>query len=394
MINPFTLYSLFFILALISDLFNVSYFFPKISTALILFITLTIFISIILGIFQRNQIKRLSKGVKLFSDRAIIICASITIFTSIIDGVFSGGFPIFGSVNYVTFGIPTIHPMLIIFSTTLSVLLFSYFILTKKRKYLFFFIIFLIPATVSLSRGTIIMIILCCAWCYLYRSKINFKKIFGITILTVAMMYIFGLVGNYRLNKQVYGFNNGGIFNSSLIEEIGGVASSDSKLAPFYWSYIYMASPIASLQKTIDSGVSLAKTDISEYTVTQFFPDAISGKVFPNHKGEIKNFSPVTQINSSLTVGTVFRESYLMMGWLGLFTMWIGFTIIEIIYLYLLEIFAPEFSLFGLSVINTIYALFIFSNMLSYSGLSLLLVMPFILKFLFVLKRRGSKNNA
>lgn len=390
MINPLTLYSVFFLFALVLNLLHWSIYFPSISGKLLFFLLSTIFVALFIGFLQKEKIKMLTKGKINISIKIIKYCLVFVFFVTIIDGIYSGGFPLLGQVDYSTYGMPILHPFLILFSESLFILTFNTYLVDERAETLFLAILFFIPPVVALSRGTFLIEILIAVWCYVYTKKINLKK--GITIFFIGVfsVYVFGISGNYRLNNQVE--NTSGIKNiedSTLIKQVGGINTDileKVNLSPLYWTYVYAASPVANLQKTVDSYGDITEQNTRKFFITQFMMDFFSKRVYPNYANEKKASSLMTQVNSTLTVGTAYRESYILLGWLGLFFFATGIFLFELIYIKLLSAFAPEFATIGIAILNSIYCLLIFSNMLVYSGVSMLLVLPFVLKFLKIIR--------
>jgi hypothetical protein len=160
-------------------------------------------------------------------------------------------------LSYHEFGIPTFHVFLVTFNSFFSIYLFQAILseTTQRRKAILFFLLSLAPSLMILNRGMLVIIMISCVFVYLikYQSKITIRKIAGLSVVMIIFLYLFGMVGNLRVNNSYQ--TNTSLFDNSLFLQIGGATDEfKESVIPkeFFWSYIYIASPLANLQETIN----------------------------------------------------------------------------------------------------------------------------------------------
>jgi oligosaccharide repeat unit polymerase len=316
-----------------------------------------------------------------------------------IEYLFFGNLPLLAiltktPLSYAEFGIPTFHVFLVTFNSFFSIYLFQIILSEKKRRkeIIFLFILTLIPFLLILNRGILIIALISCVFVYLikYQSKITFRKIAILGILAVFCLYLFGIVGNIRTNNSI---QNPSLLDNNMFLQIGGATKEfKESVIPkeFFWTYIYMSSPLANLQKTIDRyefKKDISLSDSYMFTVTQILPDFISKRISKAY--EIDTPSPI-QIAPELNVSTAFAQSYVILGWVGISLFILFAFIFAFAYILLLKRLNSEFLVVGVALINSIFVFSTFSNMFSFTGLSFQLVYP-ILFSLFSSKKFKSK---
>lgn len=294
-------------------------------------------------------------------------------------------------MDYTKFGIPTFHVFLVTFNSFYAVYLFQLLLSKVKewKKVLMFYILNLIPSMLIMNRGMLIMIIVSCLFVFLIKNqkKITLRIILGITVIMLIGMYLFGVAGNVRVNNMYK--TNTSLLDNNLFLQIGGATKEfrDSPIPKeFFWSYIYIASPLANLEKTIDDyklKEDVSASDSFTFTVTQLLPDFIGKRIVALYDITVPQ---VVQITPELNVATAFALPYVLLGWVGIsvFTLFIfGFAFL---YIFLLKRMNSEFFVVGVAILNTIFVFNTFSNMFSFTGLSFQLFYP-LLFTLFSVKK-------
>ena len=180
-------------------------------------------------------------------------------------------------------------------------------------------------------------------------------------------MYFFGVVGNIRVNRS---WNN-----SEVINEMGYKNSNYPKLLPdeFFWSYIYITSPIGNLINTINN--YQVSYDLEDYILKNIAPDVISKKF------RMKKNIPEL-LNPTLNVSTMFVESYMSLGLFGMYLIGILSIIFNIFYLFLLKKNSKYYTS-GLAILTMISCFSFFANMYVFTGMSIQLVYPIILSIIY-----------
>ena len=139
------------------------------------------------------------------------------------------------------------------------------------------------------------------------------------------------------------------------------------------WTYVYVASPIATVQHNINLNTS-GGTDLSSFFCYELLPDFISKRIGPLFG--IKKVEPDLIVEWS-NVGSVFSKVYCTLGWLGMIIIFLFLMIIISFYLLLLNK-RSTFYVTGVAILNTFVIFNFFDNMIAFSGLSLQLIFPLI----------------
>lgn len=387
--NPYSILAFSLLAVLVVYKFGWSTIYPKISLKLtvflVAFILLLLFASWIISPTIGDMIRDSENKKIRYSPLFFKVLIIIIILGTVMDGIYSRGFPIFGNVVYNTFGIPIIHPIIGILSVFLTIYSAQLLFVNKKKSSLIriAFAFSLLPSILAFSRGTLILSLLIVVLMASYSGirVVSIKNVITISILFFVSMFLFGVAGNYRLNNQI-GIQKANLMDSSFVYELGGAnekVKDDSVISPFFWSYLYFTSPMANLQAALDDNLSLSDSTTEEYLVTQFMPDVVSTKLYPNYKDSIQNNGYNSRVNGSLTVSTAFYGSFIQMGWTGVLLMSIFFLVFPIFYLLLIYKINPEFIIMSVSILNCLYLLSVFDNPWSFSAISVQLLLVILL---------------
>nr|WP_282434253.1 O-antigen polymerase [Bacillus sp. DNRA2] len=287
------------------------------------------------------------------------------------------------SLSYHEFGIPTFHVFLVTFNSFFSIFLFQVILSEKEKrtKTIVLYILNLIPSLLIMNRGMLVIIMMSCVFVYLikYQHKITLKKIAGLSLLLVVFLYFFGVVGNMRVNNSYN--TNTSMFDNSLFLQIGGATDEfkDSIIPEeFFWPYIYISSPLANLQETINNFEyenDITGSDTFVFSVTQVLPDFISKRIVGSYEINIPNS---LQITPELNVSTAFAQSYVILGWVGISLLIMFMFGFALFYILLLKNLNSDYFIVGLAILNSIFVFNTFSNMFSFTGLSFQLVYPLL----------------
>lgn len=392
------MYVLSFLAVLAVYLFGWSSLFPTLEPSLLIFLVCSILVSLLIGrTFAKRQIITFNKVE--YKSGLNLITYSILVGYGI-EYLYHGDFPLLAiltktPLSYAEFGIPTFHVFLVTFNSFFSIYLFQTILSEKKRrkKTIVLFILTLIPFLLILNRGMLAIVLMSCVFVYLikYQSKITLRKITGLAILAVFCLYLFGLAGNMRTNSANH--TNTSLFDNSMILQIGGATSEfKESVIPkeFFWTYIYMSSPLANLQQTIEKNEfkkDISLSDSFVFTMTQILPDFISKRINKAYEIEIPN--PI-QIAYELNVSTALAQPYLILGWVGITLFTIFSFVFAFVYILLLKRLNSEYFVVGAALINSIFVFNTFSNMFVFTGLSFQLVYPILFTF-FSAKKFKSK---
>jgi hypothetical protein len=389
-VNPYFIYVLSLVVVILVYLLGWSGLFPELGAPLLLFLTISIVISLLIG--RAFISRKIISFNNLENKKSNFYIANGIFLGYILEFAYHKNFPLLsiltnGDLSYHEFGIPSFHVFLVTFNSFFSVYLFHTYLSVNRQKIQLFilFLFTLLPSVLIINRGMLIMILMSCTFVYLikYQSRITARKILVLGITAFVFFYIFGVAGNIRLNNTYH--TNTSLLNNNLFLQIGGATQDfrDSAVPKeFFWSYIYISSPMANLQKNIqdfEHQTDVNLPDTMFFTVTQLLPDFISKRIVGLY--EVDKVS-VLQITPELNVATAFAEPYIILGWVGisLFTLFI-FTF-AFFYIVLLKWFNSDYFVVGVAILNTIFVFNTFSNMFAFTGLSFQLFYPLLFTFI------------
>jgi oligosaccharide repeat unit polymerase len=386
LINPYFIYVLSFLAVIIAYLFNWSKLFPELGLSLVVFLMSSIIVAFLMGkSFSKRNIITFNK-IK-FSNKVEWVTYAI-ILGYFVEFLYHRNFPLLAiftkvPLNYTEFGIPTFHVFLVTFNSFFSIYIFQMILSeTKKKKELIvLYILNLIPSMLIMNRGMLVMILISCLFVYLIKNhrQITLRKITGLLVIMLFGLYLFGVAGNVRVNNTYK--TNTSAFDNNLFMQIGGATDEFKKSfipKEYFWGYIYVASPLANLQQTIDKFEHKEDVDFSDsfkFVITQLFPDFISKRIVSLYQWNIPTGN---QITPELNVSTAFSQPYVILGWVGisLFTLFIF--MFAFFYILLLKWLNSEFFVIGVAIMNSIFLFNTFSNMFAFTGLSFQLVYPLL----------------
>jgi len=370
--NPFYLFVITFTIVIVTYQFGWSALYPNLSFLLILFFIITFLSSLFLGavIDKYNPIiyKKLdsSKGVKNTITAIFILL--------MVEFIYTKGIPLFlvlsgANYKYEEFGIPTLHPLLATFTSFYTVYVFHIWLSEKKIKNLInLFILLLFPVLIY-NRGMLLISLVSCLIVFLMSiKKVRLRTRIYIAVLVAILLYFFGVLGNYRLVKSSS--------NDYFLEIAGATDSFKNSRIPksYFWSYIYISSPLANLQNNINENRP-EKIKVKDYVSTELIPDFISKRLSKTIKAER---AEITQITSFLTVGTVFARSFSLLGWVGMYLMYLFIASFVLLYIVILRK-SNKYYVAGIAILSTFVIFNTFSNMIYFSGVSFQLIYPIIL---------------
>lgn len=386
LLNPYFLFAFIFFAVLLVYQLNWSQLTLSISKELLFFLLLNISLFIFLGfLFSKQKKIILNKEYKYKKIYFYLSC--FVILGLLVEGVVLRGYPLFnsfglGTIQYIDYGIPMFHVLLLTVSYFFSLILFENIINNPKelKSYLSLGIT-LLPFIFSINRGMLVMIILSDIYIYTQHKSLKLtKKTLLISLISIFLFfYLFGLFGNYRINTDYQ--QQRSITDSAIIMDVGEATDDFRKSyipKEFFWAYTYVTSPLSNLQHNINEYSKLSskreKDTLFGFVKVMFLPDTLSKRMNPRG---IENY----QVRTELNVGTAYYEAYPRYGWLGMYLYLVVISIIPFVYSILLRKYAVEYINIGNALICTIYALFFFTNFLSYTGLVFQLIFPFILSF-------------
>ncbi|NLN30456.1 MAG: hypothetical protein GX158_04345 [Bacteroidales bacterium] len=369
--NPFCLYVFSFSFVLCVFHLGWSEIYPPLGAGLIVFFVITFLLALYIGAFTDRYlpVKYSEITVSGRPYRTVFILYLLYV----LEFIYTGGIPILlalktATYDYQEFGIPTLHPIIATFGSFYTVYIFHLFLSTREKKYLTILLLLLAIPVLIFNRGMLLINLTSMLFIYLLSVKrIKLKVLMFLLISSLVILYLFGVLGNYRLAKspdneyflEISGANDK-FLNSGIPKE-------------YMWSYIYVSSPIANLQNNINNNPPV-NFKVLDFLIMELLPDFISKRISPlagAERPEPRN------ISHNFIVGTVFCSSYNLLGWPGIYLMFFAITFFVLFYLGLLRKSNPYYVT-GVSILMTFMVYNTFDNMIYFSGISFQLVYPLV----------------
>lgn len=305
-----------------------------------------------------------------------------------INFAYQGSIPLFSIVNmvtqdnYGTFGVPSFAVLISTLGSFVTSYFFYTYLVTKEKKYLYGSLYLFIFPIMIFTRGTILLNLSNMLFVYLFTVQRNKARIYvRISVILLVVLLVFGYAGNLRTSNQQSKEDSSA--SRKIMLELGKAKPAFVNASiplEFFWSYIYISSPLANLQENINTmNVKYSVQSVFKYLNYNLVFDSIS-----NRLGEIMDVKKPENnlIAPYLTVGTIYAGSYTGLGWVGMAVTFCFLMLIAFFYVAVLKPENPYYTV-GLSVLNTIMLFNLFDNMISFTALSLQLIYPllFTLKF-------------
>ncbi len=362
--NPFLIYVLSFGAVFLAYQLGWSEVYPDLSGDLLLFFGLTFLYALVLAVVVVPEVRQINQ----YEEGQI---PSITVFFLLAgfaaDLIYTG-IPLLmvlnGNLYSIDVGVPTLHVFNVTFGSAFSTIRFADYLYSKRRRYLLEALLPNIFFVLVLYRGPVIICLV--SWCFVYfiKNGLGVKRGVLIAAAAVLVLGLFGVVGDIR---------EGG---AAAIEQIGKptVEFQNSGIpATYLWTYIYLSSPMANLQMTVDADKfdDPEHRGAVEFVVTELIPDFVSKRILPFMRTE--RVKP-EQVSRGLTVSTIYGRAYAIARWLGATLMFASLTLLIVVYLRL--IIRTPYAVPCLALLNTLVVFCAFQNMIAYTGVILQLFWP------------------
>jgi hypothetical protein len=395
MINPWYVHIIVFCISLVTYTFSWSFLYPAVSIQLLLFFVGSFLLNFLVGSSHKGKfVYNQATHDGTVENATRLIC-----FLWSLEFAYHGGIPLLKVLSgvqydYTGFGIPTLSVFTFTFTSFLCVYSFHLYLSTKSKKYLIFWLINLLPGILIVSRGTFLVNVASCMFVYLLKRfngekltkfsslkrgiNVSLTNVFYAALLVLFISFSFGYVGNIR---NASAFNMDRDQSDALILQMGGATENfiESPIPKeFFWSYLYISSPLANLQYNIDyfQSKSVNILDTPLLIIDAFTPDFIAKRI---NEWMGRAILTTLLITPEMTVPTIYTKSFIHFSWIGMFLM-AGFMLIfPKIYLNFLP---KESHLYvsAIAILNTMYFFMIFDNMFTFSGVLLQLLYPIILR--------------
>lgn len=365
--NPYIIYAIGFVIAMALYTLKWSELYPSLSFWLVLFVIATAFLSILIGLLLHKK-NYISYNAVFFSPFKLWLVTLLIIVGILFECAYLHTIPIKAILSnqkdykYQDFGIPTFHVFLVTFNSFWATFVFHNFISQKKKHLLLCYIFCLIPAIIIFSRSMIMLNLTSAFFIVFMSSKHIAKLMMKAVVIVLLLLFVFGLAGNLR---ESHGSSLNDVF-LSLGKATPSFRQSDIP-KEFFWSYIYISSPLANLQQTINihDGSGFTWQKFGTYANKSFLPDFISKRITIFTQPDEK----INKILFAFTVGSTYAICYAYIGWWGMILMFLYMMVFNMAVILLV----PKRSMFfvtGISILNCIMLFSLFDNMIAYSGTS------------------------
>jgi len=390
--NPYIIAGFAFLFSFVTYCLYWSGLYPNLSYSLLIFIVLFISFNFLLGwIFKAGfyiAILKAKEEIKFskLSPKPLHILIIIAIY--IVEVIYNRGIPLVQmlaglNIDYRDFSFPGVHIFFTTFTSFFSIYSYLWYLKEKRKLFLVYNVICIGIFVSLMHRSSILFILSNMSVIYVICKGINIRKAILALVFVVSVMFVFGVAGDLRTRAQI---GDDSEFNSTVLMEATSADSTimqNKSLHPLYWSYLYISSPLANFQNTIDTFQNRTYSSFENkifFLLYEMVPDILTNKIAPMF-GYSEHYSPLSRIIDFLTVGTIFADSFALIGWVGPIILAALFLCTPLMVLRV----TPKNHLFiiQISMCGIILALCTFSNMLVYSTFSLQLIYPLLLSFPF-----------
>lgn len=384
MINPYFCYTFAFLVVLLAYPLGWSELYPPLSWGLVLFLSITIALHLFTG---KRFLKRCGNPFrKLETDHTGTPAIWMTIFLCLLwfaEFVYEGGVPLVKILwahpyNYRLFGIPTLHVFIVTFSSFYTIYLFHLYLSSRQRLHLALFLLNLSAAVLIYSRAMFFFNVSACLFMYLIQVRRIPRVVPYVAIVALMIvLYLFGVMGTLRVSREA-----GTPYDNAHFLDIGKAETSfvESPIPEeYFWTYIYLTSPLANLQNNIDKypvqPITLRR--VGEMINNEILMDFISKRV--NSRLQVDREKEYT-IPGPFNVSTVYSRCYSYLGWTGMVIMAAVVLLVPVVYAKLVPIDSP-FFLTGFVTLCTMFLFLGYDNTVRLTGLSFQVVYPIVLHF-------------
>ena len=385
MLNFYYLYGIIWTFVIILYSFGWSDFNKSLDPALLVFFFVTVCFSFFMGYLRRKKFIYFPCKID-YHKRTVTKCLLIGF---ILDFIYSKQIPlisiILGKSTYMDFkGIPILHVFLISAGAVYCFSLFYKFLNINnnsiKRKVFVDFFLIVLMYLLMFSRQMVAIIIIGCILLlysdFKYKNKMSnlknrylFLFLFLFLFLVLFLfLFLFGVLGNLRSG---YSWND-----CSLIEKIGRFNSTYPVFLPkeFMWAYIYITNPLANLSHALITGASSTR-NILYALIPEFIAKRIGG-------GNLDFWSTGERFNlvaEYFNATTCFADAAVSARYTGLIIHFLTMVIYCEFVIHANK--KSKNSVISLIVADIVVGFSFFFNTLSYSGISLQLLIIAMMGF-------------
>lgn len=261
---------------------------------------------------------------------------------------------------------------------------FADFLYSKRLRYLAEALVPILYFALIIYRGPAMMTIAGWAFVYLIKNGLGPKRLAVLSMITFAVIFGFGVLGNLR---------QGGSENIEKLGKPSHAFEQSGVPGPFLWVYIYFTAPLANLQLAAMNPIANDRVP-ADLLVGEMLPDFVSKRVLPL-VAPSSELTPRTRIDTpevskGLNVASIFGRAMVIAGWRGAALMFAE--ICGLVLLYLRLIRHSPYSMPALALLNVLIVFSTFENMIAHTPVSFQLIWPLVLSVLPNFKTRFQKT--
>jgi oligosaccharide repeat unit polymerase len=241
-------------------------------------------------------------------DRQLTTAFRVWILITIGEILLSGGIPIvwlvLGSTkSYRDFGIPSLHGFVNSLLLTISLCRFALFLVTSERRHLRVPIFIVFWSILVVTRQLMLVSLIQFAVLFVRLRPIKMSTVFRLFGAFAGVILLFGFVGDYRSGS------------SDLIRKWAQPTDNYPDWLPsgMLWGYIYGATPINNLLRTVDVSPPLNNL-LFPNTAATLFPSVLRAMIYGEQLGETESGQLV---DSTFNVSTAYVGPYQDFGFIG-----------------------------------------------------------------------------
>lgn len=226
----------------------------------------------------------------------------------------------------VEYGIPTVHAIIIALCQISIVQGINELVVgsVARRKAIVAVLSSVVLLIIFLSRGALVISLVSALYCNFSKLKsLSMKKILFFSLVLAISLFLFGRIGDLRSGGSDYILTTGGA-NTDIF---GTVVPSG-----VFWSYVYLTSPLANLERAVQTRPINKEADFNALFTLDVVPDVISKRI----SGSLAQWTDERPlVNSAFTVGTIFSRPYYFSGMIGsflIFFWWIFVTGLSLLF--------------------------------------------------------------
>lgn len=382
MINPYFCYALAFAVSLVLYPLGWSDLYPPLSMPVVFFFGSTIGLHLVLGIYFARRKMVIFR--KLHVPAWKLAPMYITIFIYLLwiaEFLYAGTIPLLGillrtTYDYRTFGIPSVHVLVVTFSSFYTIFLFHQYLSNRSQKTLTLWLVNLAAAILIYNRGMFLFNLSACVLLYLiYKGKFSFRHVALISAGILVVSYLFGVMGTLRVSNE----SRGAYTNYHFLLTGRASESFRNSIIPseFFWTYVYATSPMANVEQNVRFGT------VDEVTPSAFLRWINNELLFDFVSKRVNRVTGSDRVRIATIPGpfnapTVYSGSFRYLGFPGLLLMAVAIICLPLMYFKAIAPSSP-FFLTGLATLNTIFLFMVFDNTIRFTGFSFQMVYPLLL---------------